>query len=924
MEDALSGEMARRRAQRPSGGRGQRERQLEDPGPRRDRPRSTGDVEPQFVRLPSRFAKNYQLDSSVRASTVRPHAPLSRTTATAAGGASPFTADEAEQEISRGLAALWNSLKSSGGGEGNVQFLNITDDDSYEFSSTKPTSAAASRAPFSIPESPRGSVLVFNIMSTWGDKFYLGLNGLEIFDMDGKLVQVAKISADPADINILPENRGDTRVVGNLLDGTNHTRDDMAHTWLCPFFPGRPHLITIELEQPTALSMIRVWQYNKDRVHANRGARYMEVSLDRRPIFKGEIKKASGVLNVLDSESCSECILFTTNIKVLAAIESNDRMAQAYTVAQLEAEESRAPADDRRQWGTTYLEIDDLDDDDDNDGVGGEEDDEEEGGGAAPGLERPMTGHRRTSSHQEQEEEKEVTEHGRRIYKRKQLNRALSVDLLRPSTAASARSQLPVRGRVLDLCLLSNWGEASLVGLTGLVGMDANLEEMPLGVPEVLLVEGDARLSVVGRVALVEPPSALVNGVNATTAVQHMWRTALPKQPGQQVALRFDLGRERDIKGLKVWNLNDGKEGACGGIKHAKIYLDGRLLSPTSLVIRKAPGRNDFDYSQFLPIQDKDALSNKGGHARSTADLPTVATHALALAQPPPLSPVKKRDGIWADLEEHGVYEDRGEDLEDAENSPSDDHDDGRHSFGQTTGLCLAPQQWATPVLPSGMIVKLVLLSTHGDADYIGLNGLTLLDGRGAAIPIACDLVQATPFRDVNCLLQQDLRQPKRTHDARCLENLTNGSPNDTFKDRYMWLAPLSRQPGEPNTLSILADRPLTLSCVKLFNYSKNKARGVKELEVYVDDVLVFRGSLHPSPEPGDMEETTGHWRWGTLEHPDLAQSVLFTNDAAILRAEASRIPSLEDDICFFDGGEQRIELPTVRPQARPQTAVSS
>ena len=69
---------------------------------------------------------------------------------------------------------------------------------------------------------------------------------------------VSQISADPSDINVLPEYSDDPRVVQNLLDGVNRTRDDL-HMWLAPFFPGRPHTVTLTFTSHTTLAMVRIW-----------------------------------------------------------------------------------------------------------------------------------------------------------------------------------------------------------------------------------------------------------------------------------------------------------------------------------------------------------------------------------------------------------------------------------------------------------------------------------------------------------------------------------------------------------------------------------------------------------------------------------------------------------------------------------------
>ena len=47
---------------------------------------------------------------------------------------------------------------------------------------------------------PEGNFLVFLLHDTWGDQNFIGLNGLEIFDGEGRLLgkeKIAKIKAFP-------------------------------------------------------------------------------------------------------------------------------------------------------------------------------------------------------------------------------------------------------------------------------------------------------------------------------------------------------------------------------------------------------------------------------------------------------------------------------------------------------------------------------------------------------------------------------------------------------------------------------------------------------------------------------------------------------------------------------------------------------
>ncbi len=80
----------------------------------------------------------------------------------------------------------------------------------------------------------------------------------EIINLKTKDTIIFQITADPPDINILPEYGNDPRVVTNLIDGVNKTRDDI-HMWLAPFKSNRNHFIYITFEHPVDIAMIRIW-----------------------------------------------------------------------------------------------------------------------------------------------------------------------------------------------------------------------------------------------------------------------------------------------------------------------------------------------------------------------------------------------------------------------------------------------------------------------------------------------------------------------------------------------------------------------------------------------------------------------------------------------------------------------------------------
>lgn len=52
----------------------------------------------------------------------------------------------------------------------------------------------SSDSDFIIPKLPSGSKMELNIHSTWGDRHYLGLNGIEVFSSTGEPVTIAKVT----------------------------------------------------------------------------------------------------------------------------------------------------------------------------------------------------------------------------------------------------------------------------------------------------------------------------------------------------------------------------------------------------------------------------------------------------------------------------------------------------------------------------------------------------------------------------------------------------------------------------------------------------------------------------------------------------------------------------------------------------------
>lgn len=175
------------------------------------------------------------------------------------------------------------------------------------------SSAPKAAEPTTTVSSPH--TLVLEIDSNWGDANYVGMNGVELYDRAGHIIQlnvaggtgggVRAITAFPRDLADLPQHKDDPRKVQNLLNGVNFTKNDL-HSWLTPHIQllkraegeggassssaaSLPYIaqVVMELEAGVLPAMCRLFNYNRSRTRNQRGVRHFKLIMDGVVQFEG-------------------------------------------------------------------------------------------------------------------------------------------------------------------------------------------------------------------------------------------------------------------------------------------------------------------------------------------------------------------------------------------------------------------------------------------------------------------------------------------------------------------------------------------------------------------------------------------------------------------------------------------------------------
>ncbi|XP_039251765.2 katanin-interacting protein-like [Styela clava] len=180
--------------------------------------------------------------------------------------------------------------------------------------------SSASRSPISYNEDetcsssylPTGFVFQIQILKSVSDPYYVGLNGIELFDKSGGIIQLGEnnIAAFPESINILSGISDDARTPDKLIDGVNDTYDPQ-HMWLSPIIPNVVCKVFMIFDQPVTISMIKIWNYAKT---PTRGVKDFAIIIDDLLVYSGALHPASsGVFGSVNPNLVS----FTTNKNII-------------------------------------------------------------------------------------------------------------------------------------------------------------------------------------------------------------------------------------------------------------------------------------------------------------------------------------------------------------------------------------------------------------------------------------------------------------------------------------------------------------------------------------------------------------------------------------------------------------------------------
>ena len=134
------------------------------------------------------------------------------------------------------------------------------------------------------------------LTSNYGHQKYIGLTGIEFYDLKDKLINIesaSSVGALPKDLRTIYNDNEELRIFENVFNNYNNT-NDVDNMWVTKFNKKFPYsFIEIYFEEKIKISKIKIFNYNqKDKLQI--GVKTLDIFLDDKFYKKINIRQGTG------------------------------------------------------------------------------------------------------------------------------------------------------------------------------------------------------------------------------------------------------------------------------------------------------------------------------------------------------------------------------------------------------------------------------------------------------------------------------------------------------------------------------------------------------------------------------------------------------------------------------------------------------